>query len=82
MCLGVPCKVTQVGDGPMPMGTVEVLGRPREVCFAYLPHAQAGDYVLIQNGFAMDLLTATEANEAFATWKELGINQDDAQSFG
>ena len=40
---------------------------------AYVPEARVGDYVLIQNGFAMNLLTPEEAQESLDTWRELGM---------
>ncbi len=73
MCVGVPCRILSLQPGLMPMGTVDVTGEAREVCFAYLPEAQVGDYVLIQNGFAMNLLTPQEAQESWETWAELGV---------
>ena len=68
MCRGaVPDSVAATG------ADADVAGEAREVCFAYLPEAQVGDYVLIQNGFAMNLLTPQEAQESWETWAELGV---------
>lgn len=68
MCLGIPAKVIRIDDAsqPMPMGEIDVLGERRPCCFAYLPEAQPGDFVLIQNSFAMTLIDATAAAEALA----------------
>lgn len=65
MCLGIPAQVTQllIPDSPLPMGEICMRGELRPCCFAYVPEATIGDWVLIQNGFAMTLLSAEEAAE-------------------
>lgn len=73
MCVGVPCKILSIESGVMPMGRIDVAGQVQDACMAYLPEASVGDYVLIQNGFAMNLLTAEEAQESLDTWRELGM---------
>ena len=61
MCLGVPAQITSLGVPPLVPGEVLLAGSPRPVNFGYLPEANVGDWVLIRNGFAMDLLTEEEA---------------------
>lgn len=73
MCVGVPCRILSIGEGPMPMGRIDVAGQIQDVCMAYVPEAQVGDYVLIQNGFAMNLLTPEDARTSLETWVELGM---------
>lgn len=73
MCLGVPCRVLSIAPGPMPMARIDVAGQQQDACMAYLPEAQVGDYVLVQSGFAMTLLTPDEAAESLRTWAELGL---------
>ncbi|STY83844.1 HypC/HybG/HupF family hydrogenase formation chaperone [Mobiluncus mulieris] len=73
MCVGVPCRILSIGDGPMPMGRIDVVGQIQDVCLAYVPEAKVGDYVLIQNGFAMSLLTVEEAEQSLETWVDLGM---------
>lgn len=73
MCVGVPCRILSITDGPMPMGRIDVAGQVQDACMAYVPEAKVGDYVLIQNGFAMNLLTPQEARESLETWFELGM---------
>lgn len=72
MCLGIPAKVLQLGDGesPLPMARISIDGQEREVCSAYLPELEVGDYVLIQNGFAMSILDEASALEALETIAE------------
>ena len=74
MCLGIPGKVLQVEDHPLglPMGKVSFGGITKEVCFAYLPAVQIGDYVLVHAGFALNVVDEQEAQEVFALLKQLG----------
>lgn len=73
MCVGVPCQILSITPGVMPMGRIDVAGQVQDACMAYVPEARVGDYVLIRNGFAMNLLTAEEAQESLDTWRELGM---------
>ncbi|MCI6584193.1 MAG: HypC/HybG/HupF family hydrogenase formation chaperone [Mobiluncus porci] len=73
MCVGVPCRILSITPGLMPMGRIDVAGQVQDACMAYVPEAKVGDYVLIQNGFAMDLLTPEEARESLETWVDLGM---------
>lgn len=77
MCVGVPCKILSIEPGVMPMGRIDVAGQIQDACMAYVPEAQVGDYVLIQNGFAMSLMSPEEARESLETWVDLGMVSDD-----
>ncbi|MDY2941233.1 MAG: HypC/HybG/HupF family hydrogenase formation chaperone [Varibaculum sp.] len=79
MCLGVPCQIKFIQDGALPMARIDVAGAEQDICLAYLPEAKVGDYVLIQSGFAMTLLTDIEAQESLETWRELGILDENNQ---
>ena len=67
MCLGVPGKVLEIEPNPlgMTMGKVSFGGIAKEVCLAYVPEAQAGDYVIVHAGFAISRLDEAEAMEVF-----------------
>jgi hydrogenase expression/formation protein HypC len=73
MCVGMPAKVMAISGGVMPMAQVELAGETVECCLVYLPEAEVGDYVLLQNGFAMQLLDAQSAAESLAAFAELGV---------
>ncbi|WIM68279.1 HypC/HybG/HupF family hydrogenase formation chaperone [Corynebacterium breve] len=75
MCLGVPARVISTGDttSPMPMGEIDIKGERRPCCFAYTPDARPGDWVLIQTGFAMQLLDDDSAQAALATIDEFNL---------
>ncbi len=74
MCLGVPGKVVSIEPSAvdMPMGVVSFAGITKEVCFAYTPDVQVGEYVLVHVGFAISKLDEDHALEVFRTLKEMG----------
>ena len=64
MCLGIPGKVVEVyTQNDLPMGKVEFGGIVKDVCLAYEPEAQPGEYVLVHVGFAISRINEAEANE-------------------
>ena len=72
MCLGIPGKVVQkYGQEDLPMGKVDFGGILKEVCLAYTPEVQVGQYVLVHVGFAISLIDETEAAEIFSYLKEI-----------
>ncbi len=79
MCVGIPARITRITDGVMPMATIDLAGQTQECCLAYLPEAAIGDHVLVQNGFAIQLLDAESAAESLAAFEELGIVTPTAQ---
>jgi len=78
MCLGVPGKILTVEPNSvgMTMGKVSFGGVAKEVCLAYVPEAQIGDYVIVHAGFALNTLDEAEAMEVFALLKEMGELED------
>ena len=72
MCLGVPGRITAVEDGFMRMGTVDFDGSSLEVCLAYVPEAEPGDYVLVHAGFALTRLDEDQAAKTLEALRELG----------
>lgn len=73
MCLGVPGKLVDVyKQDDLPMGKVEFGGILKEVCLAYTPEAQVGDYVIVHVGFAISRVDEAEAEEIFSYLREIG----------
>jgi hydrogenase expression/formation protein HypC len=74
MCLGVPGRVTRIEQNAigMTMGTVDFGGIRKEVCLAYVPEAQVGDFVVVHVGFAISRVDEAEATKVFALLKEMG----------
>jgi len=62
MCLGIPGRVTAItDDAGLRTGVVDFGGVRREVCLAYVPETEIGDYVVVHVGFAISRLDETEA---------------------
>lgn len=73
MCLGIPGKiVTTYERDELPMGKVNFGGITKEVCLAYTPEAQVGDYVIVHVGFAISRVDEAEAQEIFSYLDEIG----------
>jgi hydrogenase expression/formation protein HypC len=74
MCLGVPGQVLAVNeqaDG-LRMARVSFAGIVKEVCLAYLPEAEVGDYVIVHVGFAISRVDETEARQVFEYLERMG----------
>lgn len=67
MCLGVPGKVLTIEANPfgMTMGRVSFGGIVKEVCLAYVPEVQVGDFVVVHVGFAISTIDEHEAIKVF-----------------
>jgi len=75
MCLGIPGRIVEVDDNPlMRMGKVDFGGVTREVCLAYVPEAQVGDYVIVHVGFAISRIDEEEAEETLRLLAEMGVS--------
>ena len=72
MCLGIPGRLVEVypQDG-LPMGKVEFGGITKEICLAFTPEAQVGQYVIVHVGFAISQVDEDEAREIFSYLDEI-----------
>ena len=74
MCLGVPGRILETQeDGLVRMGKVDFGGITREICLAYVPEADVGDYVIVHAGFAISRVDEAEAHETLDLLVESGI---------
>ena len=78
MCLAVPGKVLSVSekDGTT-MAQVDFGGVRKEVCLAYIPDVQIGEYVIVHVGFAIQRLDEASALETLANFEKLGILEEE-----
>ena len=78
MCLAVPGRVVSVheADGQT-MAEVDFGGLRKEVCLAYIPDVQAGEYVIVHVGFAIQRLDERSAQETLASFERLGILEEE-----
>jgi hydrogenase expression/formation protein HypC len=73
MCLGIPGKLLEVVEqDSLPMGKVEFGGIVKDICLAYVPEAEVGDYVLVHVGFAISKIDEQEAQEIFRYIEQIG----------
>ena len=73
MCLAIPGKILEISGGELleRVGRVSFGGIVKEVSLAYVPEAQAGDYVIVHVGFAISTLNEAEANRVFEYLREM-----------
>jgi hydrogenase expression/formation protein HypC len=63
------------------MGRVDFGGIAKEVCLAYVPEAQVGDYVIVHAGFALNRLDEEEANATLDLLRQIGaLDEEFGQS--
>lgn len=74
MCLAIPGRVESIdsSDPNLRMARVRFGGIVKQVCLAYTPEAQVGDYVIVHVGFAISRLNEEEAERVFEYAREIG----------
>lgn len=73
MCLGVPGKVIESYElEGVRMGKADFGGLVKEVCLAYVPEVEPGDYVIVHVGFAITKLDEASALESLSLLRQLG----------
>jgi hydrogenase expression/formation protein HypC len=78
MCLGVPGRITDVRDDRgTRMATVDFGGVTKDVCLAYVPDAQVGEYTLIHAGFAITMVDEVSALQTLELFEQLGLLEEE-----
>ncbi|HEY6795066.1 MAG TPA: HypC/HybG/HupF family hydrogenase formation chaperone [Kineosporiaceae bacterium] len=78
MCLAVPGKVLEITERDLTrMATVDFGGVVKDVCLAYLPDVQVGDYTIVHVGFAIQRLDEASARETLALFESLGMLEEE-----
>lgn len=85
MCLGIPGKLIELPDlsafdpavPQSAMGRVSFGGIVKEVCLAFVPEAQLGDYLVVHAGFAISRVDEKEAQEVFGWLEQIGALGDE-----
>jgi hydrogenase expression/formation protein HypC len=66
MCLGIPGKVVETyREHDTLMGKVDFGGVFKRVCLEHVPQVQAGEYVIVHVGFALNTIDEAEARRVF-----------------
>ena len=74
MCLAVPGKIVSIVEEEslgLRRGKVDFGGIQKEVCLAYTPEAEIGNYVLVHVGFALSVVDEDEAQRVFETLRQM-----------
>jgi len=74
MCLGIPGRVLEMVDGYADqVALIDVVGKARKINVGMLETAVGpGDWVLIHMGFAVEIVTAAEAEKALSGLEMIG----------
>ena len=74
MCLGIPGKILAIRDERgTRMATADFGGVTKDVCLAYVPEAEVGEYTIVHAGFAITRLDEAAALETLAMMGDLGL---------
>ena len=68
MCLGIPAKILETGDGT---AVVELGGVRREISVMLVDDASVGEWVIVHAGFAIGKLSEEEAAVTLALFREI-----------
>ena len=68
MCLAVPALITRI-DGVM--AEAELSGNETSVNVLFTPGVKVGDYVIMHAGYAISILSSSEAQETFDLLEEM-----------
>ena len=78
MCLAVPGRVLSVEQqDDTTMAQVDFGGVRKEVCLAYIPDVEIGEYVIVHVRFAIQRLDEKSALETLANFEKLGILEEE-----
>ena len=78
MCLGIPGKVLQIREERSTrMATVDFGGVSKDICLAYVPDVEVGDYTIVHAGFAITRLDEASALQTLEMMGEIGLLDDE-----
>lgn len=73
MCLGIPGRVIETRDqNGLLMGIIDFGGVRKEVCLAYVPGVEVGEYVIVHVGFAITTVNREEAERTLDVLRAMG----------
>ena len=78
MCLAVPGKVIEKFEtNGMQMGKMDFDGITKNICLAYIPDIQIGEYALVHVGFAIEKLDEKSALESLELFRNMGFLEEE-----
>ena len=75
MCLAVPGRLVAILPDENPTlrrGSVDFAGIRKEICLAFTPEAEVGQYVLVHVGFALSVIGEDAANRVVRLLNQAG----------
>jgi hydrogenase expression/formation protein HypC len=79
--LALPGRVQEIYEtAGVRMGKVDFGGIVKEVCLAYLPELQVGEYTIVHVGFAITRLDEASALETLDMFRQLGLLDEELGS--
>ncbi|MCG8556533.1 MAG: HypC/HybG/HupF family hydrogenase formation chaperone [Proteobacteria bacterium] len=80
MCLALPGRIIERLDGlgGMPFARVQFGSIVRQVCLAYTPEAEVGDYVIVHVGFALQRLDEEAAERSLELLRSVEAGEEDS----
>ena len=69
MCLAIPARVVELQDGDRAI--VDLAGVRKDISLALVDNVQAGDYVILHVGYALNRLDQDEAEKTLALFAEM-----------
>ncbi len=83
MCLGIPGQIKEIYESAgIRMGKVDFAGITKEVCLAYVPEIEVGDYTIVHVGFAITQLDEAAALESLRLFTEMGRLEEELNAGG
>ncbi len=83
MCLGIPGKIIEIDDtSGMRMAKIDFDGVIRQACVEAIPEAKVGDYTIIHAGFALNVLSESEAKETLEMLNEIANIEEELNANG
>ena len=68
MCLAIPARITSIDGND---AEADIDGVKRKIGIMLTPQVKIGDYVLLHTGYSIGIVSATEAEETLALFREL-----------
>ena len=83
MCLGIPGRVVEIREERgTRMAVVDFGGVTKDICLAYLPEVEEGEYTIVHAGFAITRLDEESARRTLEMMSEMGIVDDELGTTG
>jgi hydrogenase expression/formation protein HypC len=77
VCLAIRGAVRSIAGDELPTGRVAFGAVVKDVCLAYVPEAEVGDFVVVHAGFAISRLDRAAAARTLAYLQEAGLEKDE-----